>query len=60
MIYLMLSTVISNAHKSSTVDIFIESNGSQCNVDFVYEGLSLTDEESRRMFMKNPRFSTVG
>lgn len=59
-VYLILSTVISNAQKTSIVEVLINSNENQCKVDFVYSGLPLTEEESKRMFFKKPRFSTVG
>ena len=60
LIYLLLSTVISNAKKSSNVEVTVNSNFKECKVDFIYNGLPLTEEEYRRMFACKPSFSTVG
>lgn len=60
MIYLILSTVICNAQKNSSIDVLLSSENQKCRTKITYEGLSLTDEEYNRMFLKNTRFSTVG
>ncbi len=59
-VYLILSTAVSNSQKNSLIDIIISSDNKKCKMQIIYKGLSLTNEEYGRMFFKKTRFSTVG
>ena len=56
----LLSTAIHNSCSNSNIYITTEQNNKTLSVSIVYEGKGLTEEECRRMFLHNPRFSTVG
>lgn len=60
LLYNLLSTAIFYAEKNSTIVTNAICNNTFYKVSISYCGNSLSDEECRRMFSKNPRFSTVG
>ena len=57
---ILLSVSVFNANYGSNVSCFLEKKQDSFEIKITYEGQSLTDEECRRMFSNNPRFSTVG
>ena len=57
---ILLNTVISNSEKNSDICIFSKVIQDKIQIDINYNGKFLTEEEHKRMFEKNSRFSTVG
>ena len=57
---MLLSTAISNARNNTSMNIITQKNTKKIKVSIVYQGKPLSEEERKRMFAKNPRFSTVG
>lgn len=56
----LISTTIFNSDKNSKIIISVDKKCNNLEVSIIYSGASLTEEECRRMFSNNPRFSTVG
>ena len=59
-INILLSTAIFYSKKNSSIKVTSKNNKNNVEVNIIYEGDMLTEEERKRMFLKNPRFSTVG
>lgn len=59
-INILLSTAIFYSDKNSFIKVFNKEQTNEVEVNILYCGNILTDEELKRMFSKNPRFSTVG
>lgn len=59
-VLILLSTAINNAIKDSLIKIEIEETNKNIIFSISYNGLGLKEEEYKRMFFRNPRFSTVG
>lgn len=57
---ILISIAISNAKKDSLIHISAIKENRHLNIKILYRGLCLTEEEEKRMFSNNPRFSTVG
>ena len=57
---ILLSTALLNSNKNSSLIVLAKRVANEINVSIVYSGKKLTEEEIRRMFSKNSRFSTVG
>lgn len=60
LLLVLISVAISNADKNSTVYVICKNKQNSFKCSVVYSGKSLSEEEYRRMFLKKPRFSTVG
>ncbi len=60
LLYYLFSTAIFYAAKSSTIVISSKNNKNNLEISIIYAGKSLSEEECKRMFSNNPRFSTVG
>lgn len=56
----IISTSIFYGKNNSSINIKLNKDSNNYIINIIYQGKSLTDEECRRMFSKNPRFSTVG
>lgn len=56
----LIMTSIFYGKENSTISLNIKRESDNIGINIIYKGKSLTDEECRRMFSKNPRFSTVG
>lgn len=56
----LIDTSIFNAERNSTIMVIVKKRENNLEFSVVYHGKSLSEEECRRMFCKNPRFSTVG
>ncbi|MCM1004132.1 MAG: HAMP domain-containing histidine kinase [Candidatus Gastranaerophilales bacterium] len=59
-LYYLLSTAVFYSEKNNTIAISSQKAGGDLEVTVTYSGKPLSDEECRRMFSNNPRFSTVG
>lgn len=59
-INILLSTAIFYSNKNSVIKVLNKELFKEVEVSVLYNGNILTDEELKRMFSKNPRFSTVG
>lgn len=57
---ILLLTAITNSNKEQPIMIFAKKKMGNLNVSIAYKGKPLSEEEQRRMFSKNSRFSTVG
>lgn len=57
---IIISTTVFNAEKNSIIYITSKKDSSHIEFSVAYEGKALSEEECKRMFSKNPRFSTVG
>lgn len=57
---ILFSVSIFHAKFGSVVSCCLEKSQDSFEIKITYEGQSLTEEECRRMFSNNPRFSTVG
>ncbi len=56
----LLTIATCNAKKGTSVSIIAKKIKNRLNVSIVYTGFSLSEEERKRMFSENSRFSTVG
>lgn len=60
-LFLIIFTIaILNANEKNELLIEVFSSNSNLNINISYKGRALSDEELKRMFMKNSKFSTVG
>lgn len=59
-LYYLLSTAVFYSEKNNTIAITAKKIDGDLEVYVTYSGQPLSDEECRRMFSNNPRFSTVG
>lgn len=59
-INILLSTALFYSKRNSSIKILCKKNGNYLQVSIFYRGNLLTDEERKRMFLNNPKFSTVG
>lgn len=57
---LLITTAINNAKKGSSVFLSTKKNNKTIITSIFYIGKPLSEEEYNRMFLENPRFSTVG
>ena len=57
---IILSVSVFNADRRSKIDCSFQKKQGKWSIMISYSGQPLTDEECRRMFSNNPRFSTVG
>lgn len=60
LLYYLLLTAIFYSEKNNKIAISVKKENGNLEVSVTYCGNSLSEEECRRMFMNNPRFSTVG
>lgn len=58
--YILLSTAIFNAKNCSSINIATKKTFNNIEIKISYIGKPLSEEETNRMFFKNPQFSTVG
>lgn len=56
----LISTAIINSDRKSEIYILARNRQDKFEFSVSYAGKGLSEEECRRMFSKNPRFSTVG
>lgn len=56
----LVSTSIFNSSRKSNIAILAKIVDDSLEVSISYSGVPLTEEECKRMFSNNPRFSTVG
>lgn len=59
-LHYLLSTIIFYSRRNKKIAIFVKRVCDNLEVSITYSGNPLTEEECRRMFSNNPRFSTVG
>ena len=59
-LYYLTSTAIYYSEKNKNIAVTAQRNCENLEFAVIYSGDSLTEEECRRMFSNNPRFSTVG
>lgn len=59
-INILLSTAIFYSKRNSSIKISCKKVGNYLQISIFYRGNLLTDEERKRMFLNNPKFSTVG
>lgn len=57
---ILLAVSIYYADRNSVINLHFKKSSGMFKASIVYNGKTLTEEERRRMFLKNPRFSTVG
>lgn len=57
---IILSTAVFSAQANSVITVSAQKIKNSLEVTINYKGKPLSDEECRRMFNNNPRFSTVG
>ena len=55
-----LSTAINNSYNSNLIYIKLDQDYKHLQFSLTYRGKTLSEEECKRMFMENPKFSTVG
>lgn len=60
MLFYLLSTTIYYSYRNNKISIIVHKTSDDLSVSITYSGKSLSEEECRRMFLNNPRFSTVG
>ncbi|MBQ7765152.1 HAMP domain-containing histidine kinase [bacterium] len=56
----LLTTAIYNANNNSSLYIKCSNCEKSTKINIIYQGKALSEEECNRMFLENPRFSTVG
>lgn len=56
----ILSTAINNSYNSNLIYIKLDQDSKHLQFSLTYRGKTLSEEECKRMFMENPKFSTVG
>lgn len=56
----LISTAIINSYNNGSLYITATKSSKSIKVTLIYNGKSLSEEECKRMFLENPRFSTVG
>lgn len=56
----LVATAIYNSSKNSIIEIKTTKTNKNYKINIVYQGKPLSEEECRRMFDNNPRFSMVG
>lgn len=60
LMFCLLTTALFNSEKNCEVKILVNRLYNCFEVSLTYQGVPLTDEESRRMFLEGSNFSTVG
>lgn len=59
-IYTLVSTAIYNSSKNKPIYIKTETNDQIFEISVIYHGKSLTEEECKKIYSDNSKFSTVG
>ncbi len=59
-LFYLLSTSVYYSNKNNKIFVFIKKLHDKFEISITYSGKPLSEEECRRMFLNNPRFSTVG
>ncbi len=59
-IYTLVSTAIYNSNKNKPIYITTETKKQSFEISVMYHGKSLTEEECKRIYSDNSKFSTVG
>lgn len=59
-LYYLFSTTIFYSERNKKIAVTVQKKCDNLEIKIIYAGASLTEEECRRMFSNNPRFSTVG
>lgn len=57
---ILIRTALYYSEQNNTILIEMQKKNDFTKFSIIYKGKSLSDEECRRMFSNNPRFSTVG
>lgn len=60
LMYYLLSTAVFYSDRNHKISVSVRKENDKLKVSLTYSGSPLSEEECRRMFSNNPRFSTVG